>query len=404
MNVRQNDERISRIRDLIAEVSELADSRDNEQILLRWQPEGRDVSVTNGASVWHGVPACALTATSVVPFTIDPEPVFFAEALGFDLREYYLDPYCYLENMLKTKLYRYNTFGDDSYITKDISLFLGVVLEPSMFGITPIYPEARDPWNSLEPVVNSTGDIDNLKQPDFYQSGIMPRCHEFYDTIRQTLPDDFTVSFPLWGRGPWGVAQHLMGFENLMIATIDEPEMVHKLLTRITDMQCVWLSQRAEFLGISLPVGAMYNDEVNCQVLSPAMYHEFVFPYEQKVSTYQNGISYWHSCGDTAKILHDVKKLHGLQMYDVSAFITDWDTVVSELEGTGIAAEIRMHPVQDVLFSDAVHIREKIRRIRDTFAGLKVTLRADGMQPMTTIAQDTVKIQAFADIAKEMLR
>lgn len=397
-------ERLRRIGGLIEQVRGLAESRDNERILQRWQPEGRDVSVTNGASVWHGVPTCALTRTSVVPFTIDPEPVFFAQALEFDLKEYYLNPYCYLENALRTKLYKYHTFGDDSYITKDISLFLGVVLEPSMYGVTPIYPEGRDPWNSLEPVVHSAQDIDKLQQPDFFKSGIMPRCHEFYDTIREVLPDDFTVSFPLWGRGPWGVAQHLMGFEPLMIATVDEPETVHALLNRITDMQCVWLSQRAEFLGIPLPVGAMYNDEVNCQVLSPAMYREFIFPYEQKVSTYQNGISYWHSCGDTAPILRDVKKLCGLQMFDVSAFISDWDTVVAELDGTGIAAEVRMHPVQDVLFSDEAHIREKIKRIRDTFAGLGVTLRADGMQPMTTIPNDTAKIQRFADIAKEMLR
>lgn len=404
MTTKKDDERMKRIRELIDEVAQLADSAENEQILRRWQPEGKDVSVTNGASVWHGVPTGKLTQTSVMPFTIDPEPVFYAQALDFDLREYYLDPYCYLENTLKTKLYRYITFGDDSYITKDISLFLGVVLEPSMFGIAPIYPEGKDPWNSLEPVVHLADDVEKLRQPDFYGSGIMPRCHEFYNTIRETLPDDFTVSFPLWGRGPWGVAQHLMGFENLMIATIDEPETVHALLSRITDLQCVWLSQRAEFLGIPLPVGAMYNDEVNCQVLSPAMYHEFVFPYEQKVSTYQNGISYWHSCGDTAKILHDVKKLCGLQMYDVSAFISDWDTVLTELTGTDIAAEVRMHPVQDVLFSDPTHIRKKLKRIRDTFAGLNVTIRADGMQPMTTMAQDTAKIQAFADIAKEMLR
>ena len=148
----------------------------------------------------------------------------------------------------------------------------------------------------------------------------------------------------------------------------------------------------------------MYNDEVNCQVLSPAMYREFVFPYEQKVSTYQHGISYWHSCGDTAKILCDVKKLFGLQMFDVSAFISDWDTVAAELAGTGIAAEVRMHPVRDVLFAEPAHIREKLKRMRDTFAGLSVTVRADGMQPMTTVAQDTAKIQEFAAIAKEMLR
>jgi hypothetical protein len=64
---KDNSERIKKINDLIAEVSELADSAENEQILKRWQPEGKDVSVTDGASVWHGIPTGTLSRTSVVP-------------------------------------------------------------------------------------------------------------------------------------------------------------------------------------------------------------------------------------------------------------------------------------------------------------------------------------------------
>jgi len=393
----------SEIQELVCQVRELADAPENRQILCRWQSAGDDVSVTNGASVWHGVPTARAGAAGTIPFTVDPEPLFYASALRFPLREYYLDPLCYLKNTLRTKIYRHETFDDDSYITKDVSLFLGVVLEPSMFGVQPVYPEDRDPWNDHTPVVTRPEDLETLQVPDFYHAGIMPRCHEFYRVIREALPDDFTVSFPLWGRGPWGVAQHLMGFENLYIATLEEPEFVHALMRKITACQQVWLQNRADFLGIPLPQGAMYNDEVNCKLLSPETYHEFVFPYEQQAARFQNGITYWHSCGDTGPLLPELKHLYGLQMYDCSAW-TDWQTAADALRDTEIAVEVRMHPVRDVMFADEAQIRRRLAHVREVFSGMKLTVRADGFQPMGALEDDTEKIRRFARIAAEMLR
>ena len=40
------------LQELISHVRELADSKENKKILRRWQDDGDDVSVTNGASVW----------------------------------------------------------------------------------------------------------------------------------------------------------------------------------------------------------------------------------------------------------------------------------------------------------------------------------------------------------------
>lgn len=397
------DYRNADLQELIHQVRQLADSQENLQILQRWQDTGSDVSVTNGASVWHGVPTRYVTNSSPIPYTVDPETVYYAKALNYQLRDHYLDPVQYLENTLRMKLFRYETFCDDAYITKDVSLFMGVILEPSMFGVPPLYQLDRDPWNEHIPVVHSPEDVEKLVQPDFFTSGIMPRCHEFYRVIRELLPDDFTVSFPLWGRGPWGVAQHLMGLDNLYMAALEEPEFIHALLRRITDCQKTWLQQRADFLGAPLPVGAMYNDEVNGNMLSPAIYEELIFPYEQELARYQNGISYWHSCGNTGRFLPQLKTMHNLEMYDCSAW-TDWETVAKELQGTDIAIEVRMHPVRDVLLADETHIRNTLNRVRDVFGGMRVTVRADGFQVARNLEDDTKQIQKFSQIAAEMLR
>jgi uroporphyrinogen-III decarboxylase len=393
-----------RIKKLADEVREISESAENSRILRRWGSPAEDVGVTQGASVWHGIPYTPAGRESVIPYTIDPEIVLWSKILGFNMREYYQDPLCYLENSLKTKLFRYRTFADDSYMTKEVSIFIGVILEPSMFGISPVYPEDRDPWNDTHaPAVRDEADLENLKQPDFHSSGIMPLAHRFYSEIKEALPDDFSVAFPIWGRGPWGVAQHLAGFENLMLWTIDQPEFVHRLMGFIADAQCRWLKERADFLGIGLPIGVMYNDEVNCQLISPDMYREFIFPYEEKVAAFQNGISYWHSCGNTGPILKYVLKLPGLMMQDVSAW-TDHKTASQEIAGTGIAAEVRLHPVQDVLYADEAHIRAQLKTIREVFQGIPLTVRADGMQLMGSVEHDVEKIRQWGKIASELLR
>lgn len=392
------------LEELICQVRELADSKENVEILQRWQDAGTDVSVTDGASVWHGVPTRKVTNTSVIPFTVDPETVYYAKALNYQLRDHYLNAEDFLINTLKMKLIRYDLFHDDAYITKDVSLFMGVVLEPSQFGVPPLYQLDRDPWNEHQPVIHGPEDLAKFEEEfDFYNGGIMPRCHEFYNTIKGMLPDDFTVSFPLWGRGPWGVAQHLMGLDNLYIAAMDEPEFVDDLLKLIVRQQKIWLQKRADLIGIPLPVGAMYNDEVNGKMISPAIYEELIFPREQELALYQNGLSYWHSCGDTGRLLPNIKKLHKLEMYDCSAW-TNWETVAKELQGVDMAIEVRMHPIRDVLLADEAHMREMLKRVRDVFGGMRVTVRADGFQVARNLEDDTKQIQKFSRIAAEMLR
>lgn len=392
------------LEELICQVRELADSKENDIILQRWQDTGSDVSVTDGASVWHGVPTRKVTATSVVPYTVDPEGVYYSKALPFSMKGHFTNAEDFLINTLKMKLIRYDLFHDDAYMTKDISLFLGVILEASQFGVPSIYPEDTDPWNAHEPVIRGPEDLAKFEEElDFYNAGIMPRCHEFYNTIKSMLPDDFTVSFPLWGRGPWGVAQHLMTLDELYVNAIEEPEFVDDLLKMIVRQQKAWLQKRADLIGIPLPVGAMYNDEVNAQLISPSIYEELIFPREQELALYQNGLSYWHSCGNTAPLLKNIKKLHKLEMYDCSAW-TDWETVAKELQGQDIAVEVRMHPVKDVIMADEAHMREKLTRFREIFGGMRATVRADGFQVVRSMEEDTKQIQKFAQIAAEMLR
>jgi len=393
-------ERILRICD---EVREISKSEENTAIMERWRPSGEDVSVTQGSSVWHGVPYVPLTGNSIVPYTIDPELSVWGTIIGFDPARYYQEPLYYLENHLKIKIERYRMFKDDSYVSTAVPIFIGVDLEPSMFGVKSIYMPGKDPaLDSHDPVVCTKEDIDNLEMPDFYNSGIMPKVHRYYQQISEILPDDFSVIFPTWGRGPWGNAQHIMGFENLMTATIENPSMIHRLMEFLVKCQTKWLSDRAEFLGIPVGAGVMYNDEVNCQLYSSEVYEKFIYPYETLVTNNQNGITYWHSCGNASPIIRFVKQLKGLRLFDVSPW-TDWETAAKQLRDTSIALEVRMHPTKDVLLADEAAIRAKIARVREVFTGFPVTVRADGLGMLSSIDKDLPKMLRWCSIADEML-
>ena len=128
-----------------------------------------------------------------------------------------------------------------------------------------------------------------------------------------------------------------------------------------------------------------------------------IYPYETAVTNKQNGITYWHSCGDASPIICFVKQLKGLQLFDVSPW-TDWETAAKQLRGTSIALEVRMHPTKDVLLTDEAAIRAKIARVREVFDGFRVTVRADGLGMVSSINKDLPKMLRWCSIADEMLR
>jgi hypothetical protein len=399
-------ERSESLKALFEKVAELSDSTENKKILSRWIKSDyeQDVGVAGGASVWHGVPAVKTDGMHDVPFTVDPEIAFWSRLLGFDMKEFYTDPMCYLENQLKMKIYRHERFFDDTCITRDISVFLGVTLEPGMFGVETVYSSDRDPWNSIRRyIVKDRDDLSRLVRPDFFRSGLMPLAHRFYEEIGSVLPKGFSVTFPLWGRGPLGVAEHLMGLEVLALDIALDPSLVIDLFRFITDCNKDWLTKRASFLNQKIKKGVLYNDEVNCQVISPDTYRDLVFPFEKEIAEYQGGITYWHSCGNTTPILRYVKQLKGLELYDSSAWC-DFHVSAAELKDTGIAMEIRQNPVSDVLYADEASIRRKLADILYTCRDVPITVRADGMQSADGMDKDMEHIRRWADTANIVLR
>jgi hypothetical protein len=113
--------------------------------------------------------------------------------------------------------------------------------------------------------------------------------------------------FEIYGQpGTWQDAACLVGIEDLILATFDDPEWVHELL----DI----LYRRKEIYVRSLE-GARYDllelggGDASTTVISPKIFREFVAPYDAKLIKLAHGAGQrivYHTCGGMMPILEDI--------------------------------------------------------------------------------------------------
>src|SRR5665648_658569 len=264
---------------------------------------------------WRGIPK--QTDGRVVPFVVEPDNGFWHNVFDLDLRRYYSDPDAHLEYQLKINDFKFKHFDDNTYYDGNIFIWFGVITELSFFGPKLVMFENREGWIGEPPLIQTQEDLERLPLPDFYKSGFMPLIHQYYSRIQELVDGRFPIMFPGWARSPFCMAIHLRGMQNLLMDMLLEPKFVHKIMRYTTDARKHWLAERAKFLGQPMTPGHLFNDEVDYPTISPKMYEEFVLPYEQELSAYEGGLSYWHSCGNTTGFLELIKQTPNVKMFHV---------------------------------------------------------------------------------------
>jgi hypothetical protein len=348
---------------------------------------------------WRGTPRPRRNLPKA-PITVEPEMPMWGLMLGFKADKYYSDPLTYLENLLKIMIFRFEHWPEQSGAATEIPIWLGVTLESSLFGAKTLYDDNEYPWIDHEPVIRKESDLAKVKRPDFTKSGLMPLAHRFYEVIGE-LADGYNVVFPEWGRGPFGVATHIRGYENFLSDMIGNPRFAHRVMRLITDTRKEWIADRAKFLKKKIGKGNMYDDEVNCPSLSPSLYEEFVLPYEIELSDFHGGILYFHSCGDTTKLLPSIEKIKTIEMFHVGPW-TDVRAAMEVFEGK-VPLEICLHPLRDVQRAAADEMEKKLVEIASACDGCAYSVRADGLQNIGNLSEDVKKIEMWMDIANSIL-
>ncbi len=152
-----------------------------------------------------------------------------------------------------------------------------------------------------QPALAALGDVFQLKVPDPRSDGRMPVMLQAIAEVKRTLGDDVAIRSP--GTGPFALASYLIGSEQWLfeIAMIEanmpdgnEPAVRHAL--RLATDALIRFGKSCMEAGADiLHCG---DSLASCNVISPATYERFVFPYQQEVFTA------WKHFGAQACLLH----------------------------------------------------------------------------------------------------
>jgi len=120
----------------------------------------------------------------------------------------------------------------------------GMCTEPSAFGSVSMFGEDEFPF--AKRVMMMPADVDRLEKPDPRRHGLLPfvikRLKHLQPEIEQA---GHKIRFAI-ARGPLNIASFLMGTTEFMEALKTDPELMHQLLTIVTDFLVEWIAAQRE--------------------------------------------------------------------------------------------------------------------------------------------------------------
>jgi hypothetical protein len=196
----------------------------------------------------------------------------------------------------------------------------GTGVVPSALGSNIVFQRGEEP--AVEgPVITEPAEIRRLVPPDPTKDGLMPRVLRCIDYMRahSSLPVSFTDC-----QGPFNIALNLLGVERICTWMYEEQEAVHELMDFCTTVLIDWLKVQKEHAGQALESGAfphaivlpegfggVWISDDDCTIISPALYREFVVPYNSRVLKAFGGGTL-HYCGSAPHQLENFLATDGL--------------------------------------------------------------------------------------------
>lgn len=215
------------------------------------------------------------------------------------------------DKFVEALLAGYHHFGYDG-----IRVGIDVTIEAEAIGCRLNYPE-YDFASVADHILESSDDFDKLKLPDPHTSGRMPMILNATRRIYEEIGHEAFVGTLIMGPGV--LASQLLGAQELMIAFIEEPEFVDKLLEFCTQVTIDFGTAARESGAHGIVMG-----EAMCspQTIGPGLYRRFLQPCHKVVieEFKRRGIEnhIFHICGNTMPILSDVAET-GARGLDVDA-------------------------------------------------------------------------------------
>ncbi len=302
-----------------------------------------------------------------------------------------LDFYSSDKYWLDSNLKAVNSFPDVWFMPGFWSEY-GMCTEPSAFGSRMVFLEKSLPH--ADKIISGLEEVDLLPQPNVKTDGLLPfMINRLKNSQEAIIEADHQIRFAV-SRGPLNIASFLMGTTEFMLAIAMDPEGTHKLLKKITDFICDWLSWQKEcFPSIE---GVLVLDDI-IGFVGETEFKEFVIPYIKRVFSCTGAkVRFLHNDAEgiiTAKYLNEM----GINVFNFS-----FEHSLSEirtLAGNGVVL-VGNIPPRDVL---AGGTPEDVRSaVHKAFGEIKnhnnIIWSAGGGMPPDVSSKN---IKAFIDAVKQ---
>jgi uroporphyrinogen-III decarboxylase len=151
-----------------------------------------------------------------------------------------------------------------------------------------------------------------------------------------------------------------------------QPALVHRLMRKVTDELLEFYSAAPLGLRGDATFG---SDDVNCSLISPEDYREFVHPYEAEIAELFERI-YYHSCGNLTPIFEDLLELPNIHKIHVSP----WSDLAAakQIIGDEVIVQKFMDPQRDIEQCDEAEMRGRLSRVLDLSDGIRLEIGVPG--------------------------
>ncbi|RME82102.1 MAG: MtaA/CmuA family methyltransferase [Caldilineae bacterium] len=177
-----------------------------------------------------------------------------------------------------------------------IKLPFGMTVEAEVLGCEIDYGTYDTLPTDIYPIWNHP---DELTIPDdFLERGRVPVVLEAISRLRQRYDNEVAVISSIVG--PFALAAKLFGFPNLFPWLITEPDYVHRIMGRLTDLAISYANAQVEAGADAIVLG-----EATCSgdLISPDTYRDFILPYHKRLCPAIKAPTILHICGKSSNHL-----------------------------------------------------------------------------------------------------
>lgn len=325
-----------------------------------------------------------------------------------------------IEMQLRARLWKAREMADDEPLLPTI--WLGAPHPPGadrLWGVA-LENVRSAPLGSYKPAppVRCDQDLDRLHFPPYQEDSPARRAAEeqALELTGGLLPVKSRTDELHFGPFEWAV--RMRGMDNLLYDVYDAPEFVHRLMNFITTGMERY--HRAREAAGALDAEAswgfhMYYDEppegaearldgcwayVHAQSsasFSPAMYEEFVQPYNARIASMFARV-YYHGCEDLSDKCPVIKRLPHLRLFHVSPW-TPLEPIMREV-GDSVALEVHAHPTNVLFVNTPAQTRQELRRLHQQSAGAQRVLKLCDVE---TVPDGGGRLRQWAAAGREVV-